>query len=345
MHYSYIHVCTRIVCIHIYHKTYYNNYDVEYKHIVETNMAFGERQGLPRPDSLADAPELQEYVLHDITEGGDIGRGAFGAVQKLTYQGAVCAGKRLHAILLTGDGESNLIEKFVSECRLHKNLRHPHIVQFLGICFLPTTDLPVMVMEYLYSDLHEVLETHPRIPIYIKLCVLRDIARGLLYLHGQTPPIVHRDLSARNVLLNSALVAKIADFGVARIINPLQLSRELTQFPGASVYMPPEAGQSGDLATDYSSKLDIFSLGVIFLFTVTQVFPQNVLPATFYDENEVLQPRNEEERRQQYMETAERVCVVGGCRVIFPSPVIRILSLTPLRLHPLRFWEMVTTPS
>lgn len=265
----------------------------------------GRSQLLRRSHSLADAPELQEYVLHDITEGEEIGAGAFGAVLSLMYHGAVCAGKRLHAILVTG--ESNLLEKFVAECRILKNLRHPHIVQFLGICFLPSSDLPVLVMEFLRYNLHDLLETHSKILMSVKLSILHDIVRGLLYLHSQHPPIVHRDLSARNVLLNSALIAKIADFGVARIINTQQLSRELTRFPGAGVYMPPEAGQSENITPVYTSKLDIFSLGIVFLFTVTQEFPQNLLPATFYDESGVFRPRNEQERRQQYVDAAEQV--------------------------------------
>lgn len=264
----------------------------------------GSRLPLLRTLSLEKAPELQEYVLHDITPGEHVGEGAYGNVTKLDYKGTLCAGKTLHLILLHAE-EGNLREKFVHECRLLKDLRHPHIVQFLGICFLPGSDLPVLVMEFLPYNLHDMLLEHHRIHMSVKLSILRDVSRGLCYLHSQTPPIVHRDLSARNVLLNSALTAKIADFGVARIIDPHHLSRTLTSIPGAGVYMPPEAQSQDDLM--YSSKLDVFSFGVLVLFVVTQVFPKDPLPATYTDQSDELRPRNELQRRQAYVTTAEQV--------------------------------------
>ena len=259
---------------------------------------------LRRTMSIATAPELQEYVLQNITPGAHVGDGAYGNVTKLDYNGTLVAGKTLHLILLHAD-EGNLREKFVNECRLLKDLRHPHIVQFLGICFLPSSVMPVLVMEFLPYNLHDMLLQHCSIHMAIKLSVLRDVTQGLLYLHSQSPPIVHRDLSARNVLLNSALVAKIADFGVARIIDPQHLSRNLTSIPGAGVYMPPESAQSDDPLT-YSNKLDIFSFGVLLLFVLIQEFPKDPQPATFMEANE-LKPRNELQRRQHYVTKAEQV--------------------------------------
>ena len=99
---------------------------------------------------------------------------------------------------------------------------------------------------------------------------LVDVSRGLLYLHTQDPPVVHRDLSARNILLTSSLGAKISDLGNARIVNlqPGQLARTLTRIPGTHVYMPPE---SFDQHSRYGPQLDIFSFGHTALFTLTQV--------------------------------------------------------------------------
>ena len=149
-------------------------------------------------------------------------------------------------------------------------LRHPHIVQFLGLCFLQGSALPVLVMERLDSSLDELLEGVPSLPLALKRSVLADVARGLLYLHTRNPPVVHRDLSARNVLLTSSLVAKISDLGNARIVNmrPGQLARTLTHLPGTVVYMPPEAFDEG---SRYGPRLDIFSFGHLALFTLTQV--------------------------------------------------------------------------
>ena len=150
------------------------------------------------------------------------------------------------------------------------DLRHPHIVQFLGLCFLEGSALPVLVMEKLDSSLDDLLEGAPGLPLSLKRTLLADVARGLLYLHTRNPHVVHRDLSARNVLLTSSLVAKISDLGNARIVNlqPGQLVRTLTRIPGTMVYMPPEAF---DDPPRYGPRLDIFSFGHLALFTLTQV--------------------------------------------------------------------------
>ena len=85
---------------------------------------------------------------------------------------------------------------------------------------------------------HEgLLENTRDIPLAVKRSILCDVARGLTYLHSKTPhPIIHRDLTARNVLLNSAMVAKIADLGVARILNlrPGQIAATMTQVRGTN---------------------------------------------------------------------------------------------------------------
>ena len=121
------------------------------------------------------------------------------------------------------------------------DLRHPHLVQFLGVCFLPNSTLPMLVMERLLTSLDELLEHNPNIPLSLKRSILADVARGLVYLHSHSPPVIHRDLSAKNVLLNSAMVAKISDLGNACIVDfqPGQLVRTLSRIPRTMVYMPP----------------------------------------------------------------------------------------------------------
>ena len=150
------------------------------------------------------------------------------------------------------------------------DLRHPNITLFLGVCFLPNCQLPVLLMERLDGSLDDLLETVPNIPLALKRSILEDVARGLLYLHKHTPQIIHRDLTAKNVLLTASLVAKITDFGNFRIVNlqPGQLARTLSQLPGTLVYMPPEALSE---SSRYGPSLDVFSFGHLALFTVTQV--------------------------------------------------------------------------
>ena len=145
----------------------------------------------------------------------------------------MCAGKRIHEVLLDTDnaGMENVVERYVQECQLMSDLRHPNIAMFLGLCFFPNCQLPVLLMERLDGSLDDLLEAVPNIPLALKQSMLEDVTRGLLYLHKHNPQIVHRDLTGRNVLLTSSLVAKITDFGNSRIVNlePGQFARTLSR--------------------------------------------------------------------------------------------------------------------
>ena len=113
--------------------------------------------------------------------------------------------------------------------------------------------------------------------------MLEDVAWSLLYLHTHDCKIIHRDLTAKNVLLTSSLVVKITDLVNARIVNlqPGQLAQTLSQLPGTLVYMPTEALTA---ASRYGPSLDVFSFGHLALFTLTQaricIFITSLLKAT-----------------------------------------------------------------
>lgn len=161
------------------------------------------------------------------------------------------------------EGVEELVRKYQRECRLMADLRHPNITQFLGLCFLPGTDLPALVMERMEMSLDDLLEV-PQLPLSLKCSILTDVTRGLVYLHNKE--IIHRDLTSKNVLLTPSLVAKITDLGNSRFIDITNQS--LTRCPGTAVYMPPEAT---DGATHYTTSLDIFSFGHLALYVFIQV--------------------------------------------------------------------------
>ena len=262
--------------------------------------------------ALQNAPQLHPFILSNVTPTGNkLGEGSYGCVEELEVSGLVCAGKRMYETLIDSgnEGADRMIQKYYEECRLLSDLRHPNIVQFLGICFLEAQpgsplNLPVLVMEQLQENLDDLLENTPDIPLAKKCSILQDVARGLLYLHSHSPAIIHRDLTARNVLLNSAMVAKIADMGNSRIVDvqPGQLARTMTRgVPGTIVYMPPEAFE---VPPKYGPMLDMFSFGHLTLFTAIQEFPGDLLPTVFQDPaTGRLTPRNEVERRSRYMDT------------------------------------------
>ena len=149
------------------------------------------------------------------------------------------------------------------------------------------------------------------------------MARGLAYLHGQSPPIIHRDLSAKNVLLNSGMVGKIADLGVARIAPRMRAAATMTKGPGALIYMPPEVFEE---KSKYDASIDIFSLGVVTIFTVGETFPCDPLAPTYTDEKSgLLVARTELERRSEYTRSVDiklRAC--GQLRA--DQPFIRLIQ-------------------
>ena len=262
---------------------------------------------------LRDHPELRPFLLSSARPTGTIiGSGSYGSVEEVAIPGAVCAAKKIHDFFqdprqMPREGIEKAASEFVRECQLMSTLRHPHIVQFLGVCFLPGSRMPALVMEKLATSLHDILDpepeppTKPFIPVSLKRSVLHDVARGLSFLHSHSPPIIHRDLSARNVLLNEGMVAKLADLGMARIVPHLRVST-MTKAPGASIYMPPEALED---ESRYDVTIDIFSLGVLAIFTLSQMFPKP-LAAAYMDDSGRMVGRTELERRGNYMQEVRR---------------------------------------
>ena len=266
---------------------------------------------------LRDHPGLRPFLLANVRlTGTTIGAGSYGSVEEVEIPGAKCAAKKIHPFFQDPTQPEAGIQKasreFVQECQLMSTLRHPHIVQFLGVCFLPGSRLPALVMERLLTSLHEILdpkpppETKPYIPVALKRSVLHDVARGLSFLHSHSPPIIHRDLSARNVLLNSGMLAKIADLGVARIVPSLRAAT-MTKAPGASIYMPPEALED---ESRYDVTIDVFSVGVLAIFTLSQTFPKP-LSAAYMDDSGMMVGRTELERRGNYMQQIHRLLREG----------------------------------
>ena len=260
-------------------------------------------------DFLSCHPDLRHFVLTDVQlTGTNIGDGAYGKVDEVTFPVAAAA-KTIHAVLFKD--LSKPASEFVSECQLMSTLHHPNIVRFLGLAFFPGSRLPALVMERLLTSLHDLLNPDTPLPrdavpplaffsMALKCSVLQDVARGMAYLHMRSPPIIHRDLSARNVLLNSGMVAKVADLGVARIAPSMKDTVTMTKGPGAFIYMPPEAFAADK--SKYDASIDIFSLGIVAIFTISETLPYNPLEPTYVDEQSgLLVARTELQRRSEYM--------------------------------------------
>ena len=293
------------------------------------------RQQLPSGEelrrTLQAAPQLHSFILPNVRPTGrQLGGGSYGTVEELEMDGLICAGKKLYDALIDpgNQGAQRMVAKYYDECSLLSAMRHPNIVQFLGLCFLPDSRLPVLVMERLQRSLDDLLENTADIPFSTKVSVLQDVTRGLAHLHNRRPSVIHRDLSSRNVLLDAAMTAKIADLGNSRIadIPPGQLAQTMTRgIPGTLVYMPPEALGS---TSRYGPPLDMFSFGHLALFTANQVFPKDLLPPNYQDPwSKKLTARTEIERREQYIsmlhakfgKTHPLVALINSCLAYEPE--------------------------
>ena len=208
------------------------------------------------------------------TEANSLGVGSYGAVYRAKCDQLVCAAKVLHPILFqTRDPSAyRIVERFQQEIDFLSRLRHPNIIQYLGSCPDPESRLPVLFMELMDESLTSFLErpasaNPPPLPLHVQVDIGHDVAQALSHLHRHE--VLHRDLSSNNVLLIGSRRAKVTDFGMARLLgaNP-RLTQ--TYCPGTNGYMSPEALAD---PPNYTTKLDVFSCGVLLVQLVTRIWP------------------------------------------------------------------------
>ena len=228
---------------------------------------------------MAERPKYQ-FKSVQLLKDQSLGIGSYGAVCKAKCDDLLCAAKIIHPTLfdptalhqIAPQREHRLpIRRFEQECEFMSAIRHPNIVQYLGMFRDTDTRLPVLLMELMDDSLTHFLEssTHP-IPYHIQINICHDITLALSFLHSNK--IIHRDLSSNNILLWGTTLAKVTDFGMARLgdINPRATHFTNTMCPGTDVYMPPEAVQDKPV---YTEKIDCFSFGVIIVQILTRQCP------------------------------------------------------------------------
>jgi serine/threonine protein kinase len=123
------------------------------------------------------------------------------------------------------------LKSFANEATLHRRLRHPNVVQLMGICLTP----PCVVLEFMArGTLYGILQnTTVELSLKLRLSFLRDVARGMTFLHAQG--LIHRDLKSLNVLVDDDWRAKIADFGSTKGLGSL-----MSSISGTVLWCAPE---------------------------------------------------------------------------------------------------------
>ena len=206
-----------------------------------------------------------------------VGAGSFSTVYQGKYRGDKCAVKVFNRGVLRKD-----IEK---ESQLASIIQHhPNVVRVHGLWYgnpanrIPN-DQPALVMELCSNSLWRYLKEKKDknelvlFTLNSKLEVLRDVASGMIYLHSVQ--IVHGDLTAVNILLNikgSEVVAKVADFGQARVLDRDTL-RHITSKPGRNDIMPPEVRDSQG-RVELTTSVDVFSFGCLIPHVASCVYPE-----------------------------------------------------------------------
>ncbi|KAJ7466189.1 kinase-like domain-containing protein [Mycena galericulata] len=223
---------------------------------------------------------LEDWMISafDVERGPEIGSGGFGTVFKGTWDRTEVAIK----FLRNSAGVRADTEMLRKEINIWKDLRHPNILEFLGGNTLD--DEPFVVMPLMPHTSRQFLEINTRFdPLYI----LRDVAFGLEYLHGQDPVICHGDLKGINVLVDARGHALLCDFGLTRIKENITTrtyvngaSAGATVVAGSRNWMAPELLKGAPLRR----KSDIYAFGMTIYELYTNEVPMSsILQADFFD--------------------------------------------------------------
>ncbi|KFK40685.1 hypothetical protein AALP_AA2G028000 [Arabis alpina] len=234
--------------------------DLPVSHINENRVLVGDQ--IDTPDLPIFSFNSVASATGDFAEENKLGQGGFGTVYKGNFSGREIAVKRL-----SGKSKQGL-EEFKNEILLIAKLQHRNLVRLLGCCIEDNEKM--LLYEYMPNkSLDRFLFDENRrgsLDWRKRWEIIGGITRGLLYLHRDSRlKIIHRDLKASNILLDTEMNPKISDFGMARIFNYRQDHANTIRVVGTYGYMAPEYAMEGI----FSEKSDVYSFGVLILEIVS----------------------------------------------------------------------------
>lgn len=221
-----------------------------------------------RPNMFLPYFYKQELAIatNNFSPNSVINVGGFGPIYKAKLSnGSTVALKYLDSNAFGGFGG---FREFRAEMETLGKLRHPNLVKLLGHCM--TDSCRFLVYEFIENgSLHEWLHGQQRVshqvalPWKTRIKIVKGVADALKYLHGLERPVIHRDIKAGHVLLDSDFEAHLADFGLARMLEPSETHVSTYINAGSLWYRPPE--YLFDRATWATLKGDVYSFGVLML--------------------------------------------------------------------------------
>ncbi|CAL9059871.1 receptor-like protein kinase HSL1 [Musa acuminata AAA Group] len=217
----------------------------------------------------------ERNIIRGLTEGNLIGSGGSGQVFRINLGLRTGEAVAVKKIWNNRKLDWKMEKAFEAEVKILSSIRHANIVKLL--CCISNAESKLLVYEYMENGsldqwLHgerrtrtgssghgEPLDWPKRLGIAI------DAARGLCYMHHHcTPPVIHRDVKSSNILLDSDFGAKMADFGLARMLVKVGELESASAIAGTFGYMAPECGYS-----KINEKVDVYSFGVVLLELTT----------------------------------------------------------------------------
>ncbi|CAH8300132.1 unnamed protein product [Eruca vesicaria subsp. sativa] len=222
--------------------------------------------------SSIDAPQLTgakaftfeelKKCTENFSESNDVGGGGYGKV----YRGILPSGQ-LIAIKRAQQGSLQGGLEFKTEIELLSRVHHKNVVRLLGFCFDRSEQM--LVYEYIPNgSLRDSLsgKSGIRLDWTRRLRIALGSGKGLAYLHELAdPPIIHRDIKSNNILLDENLTAKVADFGLSKIVGDPEKTHVTTQVKGTMGYLDPEYYMTNQL----TEKSDVYGFGVVMLELLT----------------------------------------------------------------------------
>ncbi|KAL4222100.1 Serine/threonine-protein kinase tousled-like 2 [Mactra antiquata] len=282
----------------------------------ERNLHIRELKRIHNEDNsrFKDHPTLNErYLLLNL-----IGKGGFSEVHKgfdLKEQRYVAC--KIHQLNREwkDDKKANYIKHALREYKIHKSLDHPRIVRLYDVFEIDNNSF-CTVLEYCEgNDLDFYLKQNKCIPEKEARSIICQTVSALKYLNEIKPPVIHYDLKPGNILLghpaqngSSSLSGttsvsgeiKITDFGLSKIMDDESATPDgmdlTSQGAGTYWYLPPECFMVGKNPPKISSKVDVWSVGVIFYQCLygKKPFGHNLSQAAILEENTILNAKEVE---------------------------------------------------
>ncbi|ESQ41004.1 hypothetical protein EUTSA_v10012947mg [Eutrema salsugineum] len=229
--------------------------------IVSLVVFLKRKQRKKKAEERANLISINEDLERGAGPRKKLGEGGFGAV----YKGYLNGLDMMVAIKKFAGGSKQGKREFITEVKIISSLRHRNLVQLIGWCH--EKDEFLMIYEFMPNgslDAH-LFGKKPHLAWPVRCKITLGIASALLYLHEEWEQcVVHRDIKASNVMLDSNFNARLGDFGLARLMDH-ELGPQTTGLAGTFGYMAPEYISTGRA----SKESDVYSFGVVTLEIVT----------------------------------------------------------------------------